>query len=160
MINGACARQKGLCGIFRIKTTFYGMPRIRDIGLGQIQGETFRDLNLQGYQIQLRDHFGYRVLHLKAGIHFEKVKIFFLIQKKFDSAHALVFYTARGLNRSCSHLCSQFIGHYRTGRFFHYFLIPALYRTIALPQMDDVSMIVCYYLKFDMTGAQDRLFQN
>ena len=73
--------QKVGCRAFRIDTRFNGPAITRDIILSQRQRFAARHPQLPLHQIQPGDGLGDRMFHLQAGIHFQKIKLFVLIQK-------------------------------------------------------------------------------
>ena len=85
------------------------MPTPRESVLIERQRFTLRDADLHGNEVESRAQFSYRVLHLKACIHFKKVERSILIAKKFDGACIDIPACLGCADRSCRHDITIFV---------------------------------------------------
>ncbi len=87
--------------------------------------------DLPFHEIKAGNKFRYRVLHLKTGIHFEKIKVPVSIYQKLYSACTDIITGLGHPHGSLPHSTAHFRGYYGTRRFLHDFLVPALHRAFA-----------------------------
>ena len=111
--------------------------------------------NLRAHQVDSGHNFSHRVLNLDARIHLDEVPTPRIrIEQEFDCAGVA---EARGLHqahRRRAKLAANRRIEIRSRRDFDHFLMPALHRAIALPQMQHVAMIVAENLHFDVPRAR------
>ena len=93
------------------------------------------------------------MFHLDPGIHFNKVEVALGVEQKLNRPDIGIADRLGGLDRHGAHPFAQAFGQGRRGRFLNEFLIAALDRTLALPEMNDVAVLVAHDLKLDMPGA-------
>ena len=89
--------------------------------------------------VKARDHFGDRMFHLHAGVHFYEIEFAFFVQK-FKRARAQVANINTGFGATFADEFALLLGDAGCGRFFHHFLMAALHGAIALAQMDGVAV--------------------
>ena len=135
------------------------MPALHDILLADMERFVIRHPDLLFYKIDTQDLFRYRMFHLQAGIHFQKIKIPVFIYQKLDSACTGIIHSFRRCNRFLSHIHSQLRCNKGRRAFFHDLLVTALNRTFTFAQMDHISVIITQYLKFDMMRLFHKFFQ-
>src|SRR5262245_55890959 len=109
--------------------------------------------NLLLDEIKSCNHFCNGMLHLEPGIHFQKIKTLVGIDEEFDRPSILVVASHCQFDSRCSHAGSQLRSHHGRRAFFDEFLMPSLYRTFALSQVDDIAKMISQYLNFNMTRA-------
>ena len=151
--HGTGGRQKIAVRVFGINADFDGMAVAADLLLGQRQLFTAGDAQLPFDQVQTGNHLGDRVFDLQTGIHFHEKEPAIPIENEFDGAGVLVADRARGGYCGGGHFPAHIAGHRGAGRFFDYFLIAALYRTLAFEQMHDIVMPIRKNLDFDVAGV-------
>ena len=132
-----------------IDPAFDGVTNQHDVFLRERQFLAVRNTNLLTNEVDAGDHFRHRVLDLDPRIHLDEVEISILIEE-FHRARAAIahFLDCLGDNRADFLALSLIEGG--RGRFLEYFLVSALQRTIALPQVTDIAMRVGDQLDFDM----------
>src|SRR5262245_60764985 len=89
--------------------------------------------NLLFHQIKSRNYFCNGMLHLEAGIHFQKIKMPVGVDEEFDRSSILVTASDSQFDGRCSHGSSQLGSHHERGAFFDKLLMPSLNGTFALP---------------------------
>jgi hypothetical protein len=105
-------------------------------------------------------HFGDRVLDLQPRVHFQKVEAAFAVEQELDRAGADVLHGLGGSHRRRAHACTQGGIDGGRGRFLEYLLVPALDRTVALAEVDDVAVPVGKHLHFDVPRFDHRALQD
>lgn len=117
-----------------------------------------RDKNLLLNQIDASDLFRDGMFNLKPGVHLEEIKVLVFVHEELNRSGRVVFATPS----QCDSLLSHFLAcqgiHYRAGRFFDDFLVPALNRTFALRHIDVVSMKITENLELNVSGRLNVLF--
>ena len=69
-------------------------------------------------------------------------------------------YRPRSIDRRLSHACPQLGRHDRTRRFLDNLLVEALYRTVALAQVNDRAMTIGEHLKLNVSWVLNRAFED
>ena len=100
------------------------------------------------------------MLNLETCVDLQEIEFPLSIQQKFDSTGIAVNNAAPGSNSCRAHCRPQFSGQRRRGSLFDHFLVPPLNRALSLTQVDQVSMRITEYLKFDMARSQQRPLQH
>ncbi|KAG1247821.1 hypothetical protein G6F65_019957 [Rhizopus arrhizus] len=78
--DGARARRDGF-GVFGVDAALDGVAGEHHVALLDRQLLAGGDLQLLGHQVDAGDHFGDRMLHLDAGVHFDEVEAAVLVQE-------------------------------------------------------------------------------
>src|SRR3990167_2515156 len=117
------------------------------------QGERllFADFDLKFDEIEAGNQFRYRMLHLKTGVHFEKVKIFVLINQKFERSYTNVPNRRGQTDRRLGHFLAGIDRNKGGWRLFDNFLMTSLKRALTFKQMKSVSLLIEDHLDFNMT---------
>jgi hypothetical protein len=106
-------------------------------------------------QIAARDHLSHRVLDLKPRVHFKEVKISISINEKLYSARVEIPGAAGDADGGFAHTTAQiFVGDGR-GTFFDDLLMAALKRTLALAQINYLTVTVAHQLNLDVARMLD-----
>ena len=100
------------------------------------------------------------MLHLQAGVHFQKVEVPVLVHEELDSAGAFVIAGQRCFDRCFTHGLAQFGCHEGRGRFFHHLLVPTLNGAIPLAQVHGVAVPVRENLNLYMAGLNHGFFKD
>ena len=153
-------RQKAVTRILGVKPRFHGVPAPLQVVLLKRQLFARRGAQLPRHQIKPCDHFGHRMLDLKPRVHFEEVEFSGTVEQKLDGAGADIVDGARGGDRRLAHLRPQLRRDGRRRRLLDDFLMPALYRAVALAKMDQVTVLVGEDLKLDVAGVGDGAFED
>jgi len=115
-----------------------------------------RDEDLGLDDIESGDDFGDGVLDLDAGVDLDEIEFVAVeIKKEFDGAGVAI---SRGGAQAHGGLADAFADAARqvdAGGDFDDFLVAALDRAVALPEVDDVAVMVGDDLDFDVLGAAD-----
>ena len=106
-----------------------------DLFLAHADGFATGDAQLLGNQINTRDHFGYRMLNLDAGVHLHEVEAPTAIKQEFHRSSALVMNAAGGSNCGFTHAQPQFWIQGWAGGLLQQFLVTTLNRTVAFSQV-------------------------
>ena len=83
----------------------------------------------------------------------------FLIDKELNCARVLVADRFGQFYRSVSHLLPKTRRHQRRWTFFDHLLVAPLNGTVAIAQMNNVTMTIGNNLKFDMMRIDDELLE-
>ena len=112
------------------------------------------------HQVQTGDAFGHWVFHLQTGVHLEEIKALVFTDHKLDRASALVFHRFGQSHRLFAHGFTGGVADERRRRLFNHLLMTALYRALALVQIQNMALGVTNQLDFDMAGFFDELFNK
>ena len=82
-------------------------------------------------QVNAGDHFRHRMLHLNAGIHFDKIKLTLLIEK-FKGAGTAIADVQTGFGTALADSLADFRGDPRRRGLLHHLLVAALDGTVTL----------------------------
>ena len=114
------------------------------------------DQDLALDDVDAGDHFGDRVLHLDARIDLnEKKFVAIQVQEELDGAGVAIVRPLAQPDRRLADAPAQLQRKIDARRDLDDLLMAALHRAIALPEMDDVAMLVAEDLYLDMLGAGD-----
>ena len=99
------------------------------------------------------------MLHLQAGIHFQKIEISLRVEKELHCSGIPVARQLADAHRGFAHAPAQFVTDGGRRAFLHHFLVPPLQRAFALAQVNQVAVPVAENLDFHVAGVLDVLFQ-
>ena len=120
------------------------------------QGRTGRHLQLQGYQIEPQHFFSNGVFDLQTGIGFnEKPFTIIGIEQEFKGAQTTIVGVTRHAERGIKQSRADRSGQMGCWRDLDQFLMPALSRTITLPQMRHRALSITQHLHFDVSCVGD-----
>ena len=111
-------------------------------------------------QVQPGDALGDRVLDLQPGVHLEEVEALVLADHEFDRAGALVVHGLGERDRLLAHGLAGGVADEGRRRFLDHFLVAALDRALALPQVDAVAVRVAQHLDLDVARLLDELLDE
>ena len=112
------------------------------------------DLYLTLNQITAGDLLGHRVLNLQSGIHLDEVVIVVSVQQKLDCSRILVADESGQFQCVGQYGLSR--GRVQRGRSdFDDFLVSPLHRTVALIQMNDVTIVIAQQLHLNVSRIFD-----
>ena len=131
-----------MLGILGINPAFDGMTGLRDVTLSPRQIATCRHFDLGFHQVDSNHPFRDRVLDLESRIHFEKIEVFLLVQKKFEGPGAHVTHRSGSLDRDAPDTPPGPIVHSGRGRFFDDFLMTSLDRAFTVIEMNHPAVFV------------------
>ena len=126
------------------------------LGTGQLFSR--RDTNLQVDQIESGDQLGHGMLHLQACVHLEEIEILLLVNQELDGTSICIVRGSRHPNRDLAHTAPHLGIDDRRRRFFQHLLMATLQRTLALPQVNRMTMLVGQNLHFNVPRIDDRFF--
>ena len=98
------------------------------------------------------------MLHLQAGVHLHEPDAIGAqaprgVSDEFDRPGALIVHGLRGADGGGAQGGAGLLIHARRGGLFDHLLVPALKRTVALEEVDDVAGAVTEHLDLDVTWA-------
>jgi hypothetical protein len=126
--------------------------------LGKADGLPHGDEQLLPDDIDAGDHFGDRVLHLDAGVHFQEIKRAVRGHQEFHRAGAEIAGGPGHAQRGVADFGGQ--GRLQTGRRnFDELLMPPLDGAIAGAQVHHRAKVVCQDLHFHVLGPVNAFFQ-
>ena len=149
-----------MTGVFGTQPHLDRMAGEFDVLLHQSERLAAGDAQLQFDQIEPGDRFGDGMLDLQPGVHLHEVEFAARVEQEFQRAGALVAQRPHRIDRDLAHPRPQSRRHRRRRRLLDQLLVPALYRAIALAEMDGVAVAVAEHLDFDMSGIDDGALQN
>ncbi|RMU19924.1 hypothetical protein ALP34_05544 [Pseudomonas savastanoi pv. glycinea] len=104
------------------------------------------------------DHFGYRVLHLNTGVHFDEVETTVLVQE-LESTRAAIADIDTRLDAGSQNIRTRLFVDERCRCFFQNLLVSALQRAVAVAQMNRLALAVGNDLDFHVTRVSQVFFQ-
>ena len=100
------------------------------------------------------------MLHLQAGVHFQKVKALVFADHKFHRARTLVIHRLGQSHRLLAHGFAGSVRDKGRWRLFNHFLVAALNRAFAFVEVQLIAMGVANELDFDVAGLFDEFFDE
>ena len=101
------------------------------------------------------------MLNLDTGIHLDEEPLVGIsIEKKLNSTRTVVADRFSNFDGSFAEFETSLLWESDGRGDFHYLLVTALYRAVALVKMDDVPVPVSEYLHFDVLGPFDVAFKK
>ena len=153
-------RQEIPVRVFGVNAAFNGPAIEFHIRLPQGQFFSGRHADHLFHQVYACHKFSNGMLHLQAGVHFEKKERAVLTRHKFHRASAVVVH---GFCQRYRLLAHEFpclgIKEWRW-RFLHHFLIAALNGAFALAQVNYVTVLVAQHLNFDVARVHDKFLDE
>ena len=147
-------------GILGIDPALDGPAGQRHVGLRQVELFAGRHPNHLLDQIDAGDELGHRMLDLKTGVHLEKEEGAVLGGDELDGAGRIVMHRLGQGDRLGAHAGpGRGVEQWR-GRLLDHLLVPALDRTFALAEMDDVAVLVAQHLDLDMARIDDEFLDE
>ena len=116
---------------------------------------THRDLELQGDEVEPRDHLGDGVLDLQPRVHLQEVEVAVLVDDALDRAGVHVAGLARERDRRVGEPLAHRVVDRGRGRLLDQLLVAPLHRAVALPEEHHVAVGVGEDLRLDVVGAVD-----
>ncbi len=152
-----------LVGVFRVQARLQRMAaRLETLAQGG-QGRQLAggQLHHPAHQVDAEHLLGDAVLHLQAGVHFQKVEaVAVLIEDELHGAGVAVIHrrhqAAGGVVQGGAHVLRQVGGR----GFFQHFLVAALGGAVAFTQRQRAAGAVAEHLHFDVAGALNVFFQE
>src|SRR5437588_8817866 len=130
----------------------------RDVLLMQSQRLTEGATDLLADQVDVRHHFCDGMLHLDAGVHFDKVEVLVAVHQEFHSPCIRIADIARQAGGGLGHGLTR-LGPDRSRGLLDYFLSVPLDRALPLVQVDDVPMLVAENLDLDVAWVYEQLLE-
>ena len=100
------------------------------------------------------------MLDLQPRVHFHEIELARWIEQEFQRSRALIAKLFHRGDSDVAHARPQFSRHLRRRRFLDQLLVPALYRAIALAEMNRVAIAVAEHLDLDVAGIDDGALQD
>src|SRR5699024_1537154 len=144
--DGARARCKMLW-VFRVNTYFERVPSENNVFLADRQWVACRNRKLFFDEVYTGDHFCDGVLYLDTRVHFNKEELAIFIQE-FKGTGAAVADLDAGIYTALGNFVTKLCRNAWCWAFFHYFLVAALQRAIAVTKVYGVALAVSNYLNF------------
>ena len=111
-------------------------------------------------KVNAGDEFGYRVLDLKACIHFEKIERLVLARDELDGAGRVIIHRLRQRDGLRTHLLTRLLVEKRRRRLLDDLLVSPLDRALPLAQVNHVAVLVTEHLDLDVPGIGDELLDE
>src|SRR5690349_19386924 len=128
----------------------------RNVQRSFVQPVPVRDEDLALDNVDAGDDLGHGVLNLDARIHLnEKELVAIDVEQEFDGAGIAIFGRLAKSDSRFADLLAQVDRKIDAGRDLDDLLMPALHRAIALPEMNEIAVLIAEDLHFDMLGAPD-----
>ena len=156
----ARAGQKAAKRVFGVDAALHGPAIALHVFLRQRQLLTRSNPNHQLHQIQPGDAFRHRMLHLQAGVHFQKVKALVFADDKFHRTRALVLHGFGQQHGLLAHRLTRSVCDEGRRRFFNHLLVAALNGALALIEVNHMAVAVADQLDFDMARLFHKLFNE
>src|SRR5690606_12161651 len=120
----ATRRRHEVVGIFRVDTALDGVTAhlVVDLTLGKGQLFTRSHHDLRAHNVHARDHFGHRVFHLHAGVHFNEVELPVFVEEFERTRTAIADLLACG-HATLAHLLHQTARNTGRWRLFDHLLV-------------------------------------
>ena len=145
-LNLSRRRKEVILRVLGIDPAFDRRAFHRHILLPERDREACRNLDLLLDKVDAGDHFGDRVFHLKACVHFEEIELQVLIHEELDCSCVDVVGRLRHLQSRFTHAPSQICIDDGRGTLFDNLLVPSLDTALALPKENGVPVAVCDFL--------------
>ncbi len=100
------------------------------------------------------------MLYLQPRIHLQEIELPIFSQHEFHRARTDIAHRTRCGDGGSAHAHAQHVIHGRAGAFLHHLLVPPLYRTIALADVDDIAVPVAKYLYLNVARIEHGLFDQ
>ena len=95
------------------------------------------------------------MLDLNPRVHLDEVVVPFFIDKKFNRTGIAVLDLSGDLERGSAELFTLRLGQTERRGKLDNLLMTALYRAVAIEEVDEIAVIVPHHLYFDMLGIFD-----
>ena len=106
-------------------------------------------------QIEPGDQLRHWVLHLQSSIHFEEVKVLFLVGEELNCAGVGVVGGSGDTHCNFAHAPTHVGINQGGGRFLEHLLMAALYGALALSQPNTVPLLIPQNLHLDVPWIDD-----
>jgi hypothetical protein len=144
--------------ILGVDAALDGVAAELDVALRELQRLAHGDKNLLLDEVDASDLLGDGVLDLDALVDLEEVEVALVVDDELDGAGVGVLCCLRNLDCRLAHLNAQFLmlalEKWR-GRFLDELLVSALDGAVALPEVDDVALVVTENLELDVARVLD-----
>jgi hypothetical protein len=117
---------------------------------------TTGDEQLRFHEIDPRDEFRDRMLHLDTSVHLYEVELVVLVEK-LQCSGAAIADRAAGLDAAIAHDPALACGDAWGRRFLNNLLVAPLHGAVALAEMDDVALPIGEHLEFDVPRSFEEL---
>lgn len=133
-----------------------------DLDVFLLVGELLSRGDLDGgfNDVHACDHLGDRVLDLDSGVDLEHVEVLVVVHQELDGRGSGVVGGLDEFRGGVADLLDFFAFDERAGSFFDDFLVAALHRAIAFPEMDGVAVLVADALDFDVSCVFEEFFDE
>ncbi len=126
-----------------------------------MQRVALRDENLRLHQVDAGYHFGDGMLDLDARVDFDEIPLLRIdVVQEFDRARIAIVRFAREGDRGFAELVANGGREIRGGRDFDDFLVAALHRTIALVEVQQVTVMIGEDLHFQVPRPRQIFFEE
>ena len=145
--------------VFGVDATFETVPAELDVVLLEGEGLAVGEPDLLLDEIDAGHHFGDRMLHLDAGVHFHEEEVVVLVEQELDGADIPVVHGFDRFDGDAADFPAEFLVDGGRRRFFEKLLMAALDRAVTLPEMHDMPTMVGGNLHFDMARLEEISFE-
>ena len=154
--RGAARGQEAASRVLRIDAGLDRMAGERDVVLCESQLLTRPDPQLPLDEVDSRDLLRDGVLDLEAGVHLHEEELVRTVRghDELDCARTPVVDGLRGVDGGLPDAGAGGLVEQRTGRLLDDLLVAALQRALALPQVDDVPVLIGEHLHLDVARGE------
>ncbi|ENN85990.1 hypothetical protein RHSP_16060 [Rhizobium freirei PRF 81] len=156
MCDRAGRRNEGAC-VFGIDAAFDGVAMEMHFILRHRKTAAGGDTDLLVHKVDAGNGFRDRMLHLQAGVHFDKIELAVFIEE-LDGAGAAILQLLHGVGADLADLHALLDVECWRICLFPDLLVAALQRAVALAEMDRIAFAVAEHLDFDVTRLAEILF--
>src|SRR6185295_3079338 len=145
--------------VFGVDAAFEAVPIQLDVLLLEGEGLSVGDPDLLLDEIDAGHHFGDRMFHLDAGVHFHEEEVVVFVEQKLDGADTPVVDGFDGFDRDAADLSAEFLIDGRRRGFFHQLLVPPLDRAVTFAEVHHMPAMVGDDLYFNVARFEKISFE-
>ena len=147
-----------LVGVLGVDAKLHRVPDHRHVFLLQAQRFSGSDPDLLLHQVHAGEHLRHGVLYLDARVHLYEVELIALDEKLHGTSVRVPGLPGQP-DRGLRHLLSNLRAYAWRRGLLQNLLAAALHRTLALVEVDHVSLVIAYDLHLHVPGRDEQLLQ-
>ncbi|CCY80817.1 choline dehydrogenase [Prevotella sp. CAG:1185] len=155
----ARAWYKSVFGVLGANTALNGVSALEQVALLESQLLAVGHTQLLLHQVNAHNLFGYRMLNLQTGVHFEEIKMTVFVNQELYSTCSAVVDGLCGSHCLFAHLLAQLRREERRRTLFNDFLVAALHRAFAVEKMNHVAVGIAKNLELYVMRLLNKFFK-